>query len=297
MSEKNPISLHLQAYSASRSKSYSREPKTYFNTTESGDMNEMARDGARRSMVCRFPAAGAFIVAASMLTGCSAYSYDRSGLMSNALFSADHTSKRAISNNSHLISESYQLAHLSEKTSSGSILIARPAPQINVMYASAGSSDLSRSEPRMLGFAPTSANEKGLISHTPVATINRKASTVAISGLDEPGIVRQISDSIPAGAYKVGLIQQNPRWYAPDSYYTRRKLSVPPAGSAPRFLKGALGIGAIFLQPLNALNSLLQIPLHCAREFSEDVGGVQLHEDTYLELQRALKLGNTVVIE
>jgi hypothetical protein len=149
----------------------------------------------------------------------------------------------------------------------------------------------------MLGFSPTSTDENGLIRQRPVARIDRSESTIAINGMDEPGIVRQISESIPAGAYKVGLIQRNPRWYAPDSYYTQRNLNVPPAGSAPRFLKGALGIGAIFLQPLNTLNSLLQVPLHCAKEFTEDVGGVQLPEDTYLELQRALKLGNTVVIE
>jgi hypothetical protein len=120
---------------------------------------------------------------------------------------------------------------------------------------------------------------------------------IKIVGMDDTGHVSHVGESVPSGAYKVGLIQRNPRWYAPDAYYTSRNLKVPPAGSAPRFLKGALGVGAIFLQPLNALNTLLQIPLHCAKEYTADVGGVQLPENTYLELQRAMRLGNTVVIE
>jgi hypothetical protein len=242
--------------------------------------NNSLRSQVRKAAIQTFPCAtGALLVATSILSGCSA-----------------HTGS-ASSQASRLGSDSYQLAHLGERTSGGSILIARPAPKINVMYAAAGSSGLPGSEPRMLGFAPISSEGKGLISQRPVATIKRSASTVTISGTNESGVVRHMSESVRSGTYKVGLMQRNPRWYAPDSYYTRRNLKVPPAGSAPRFLKGALGVGAIFLQPLHAINTLLQIPLHCAKEFTDDVGGVQVPENTYLELQHALKLGNEVVIE
>lgn len=297
MSEKNLISFHRHRSPALNIQpiewhSKDQEDRNTFSNPDSGNVNGGRKSEARSLASYRIPCAGAFIVVASLLTGCAGSSFTGSSMLPRHLFSADRSSKHNL-----LKSESYKIAHHSETTRSGSILIARPAPRVNVMYAAADSSRLSGSEPRILGFAPTLTDDKGLISQSPVATINRSAATVAVSGLDEPGVVRQISESIPSGPYKVGLIQRNPRWYAPDSYYTRRNLKVPPAGSAPRFLKGALGIGAIFLQPLNALNSLLQIPLHCAKEYTEDVGGVQLPEDTYLELQRALKLGNTVVIE
>ncbi len=308
MSEKNRISVHSPL-----SVSFSESPNGDTTGTILGADTD--RDiKTRKVPALKISCTGAFIVAASMLCSCSARNGSLTGsapqanaiqanaIQANARFAADRSLQ-----NSWSKSPSYQLAHHSEKAIServrgGSILIARPAPQVNVMYAAAGSSRLSGSEPRMLGFAPTSANDKDtndidIVSQQLVATINRKASTVNISGIDSPGLVYQLGDSVPSGAYKVGLIQRNPRWYAPDAYYTRRNLKVPPAGSAPRFLKGALGIGAIFLQPLNALNTLLQIPLHCAKEYTEDVGGVQVPEETYLELQRAVELGKTVVIE
>lgn len=308
MSEKNRISVHSPL-----SVSFSESPNGDTTGTILGadtDRDITDRDiKALKVPALKISCAGAFIVAASMLSACSARngSLTGSALQANARFAAARSSQ-----NSWSKSPSYRLTHYSEKVISerirgGSILIARPAPQVNVMYAAARSLRLSGSEPRMLGFAPTSANDKDVVSQQLIATINRKASTIKINGVKingvkitevgAPGLVQRLSDSVPSGAYKVGLIQRNPRWYAPDAYYTRRNLQVPPAGSAPRFLKGALGIGALFLEPLNALNTFLQIPLHCAKEYTEDVGGIQLHEETYLELQSAVELGKTVVIE
>ena len=228
------------------------------------------------SLTKKFAAGTTLIFIGSMLSACSTLATFPNAMISTAMNST---------------------ADFSLSANSGSILIARPAPRIspNVMYA-AGTRPLG-SEPRMLGYAPSSTNGESINYQTPIAKINRASSTIKMTESDDFRIVSHLSNLLPSGTYKVRLVQRNPRWYAPDSYYSRRKLLVPPAGSAPRFLKGALGIGAIFLQPLNALNSLLQIPLHCAKEFTEDVAGIQVPEKTYQELQEAVELGNTIVIE
>ncbi|RME62032.1 MAG: hypothetical protein D6780_00515 [Candidatus Dadabacteria bacterium] len=47
---------------------------------------------------------------------------------------------------------------------------------------------------------------------------------------------------------KTALIYNYPLWYAPDEYFRSRGLVVPPEGSKERYLKGALGGKAIFLE-------------------------------------------------
>jgi hypothetical protein len=158
-------------------------------------------------------------------------------------------------------------------SSSGSVLIARVAPQI---------SNLDESNYRALGFLPLPEPENRS------AHIDLKNNFIRINGKNAEYQIINSSLVIPSGSYTVLLKQQNPTWYAPDSYYQLRKLPVPPLGSKDRYLRGALGKHAIFLD-----NNLI---LHDTRAWSDEVGGVQLESQTLQELFEVTNVEDKITV-
>jgi len=95
--------------------------------------------------------------------------------------------------------------------------------------------------------------------------------------------------SIPVGSYTVVHKQKDPLWYATDTYFTRRGLSVPPEGDRNRLLRGALGSLVIFLDN--------QIPIHNGPIWNEDVGGGRLEDDALQVIYENLELGDQILVE
>ena len=66
-------------------------------------------------------------------------------------------------------------------------------------------------------------------------------------------------------------------------------VQTPPQGSKQRFLKGALGTHAVFLDTGSAF--------HNSRIWSEEVGGAKVADEVMLELYNSIKVGDSVVID
>jgi hypothetical protein len=203
----------------------------------------------------------------------------------------------------------------------GSILIARPAPKITTRHFK--ESDFDTQTERMLAFSPLDNSALGDPFKRVPFIINRNQKKLRLANLTEESTshktlrVKNVKHSLPhpSGAYHVTLVQDAPRWYAPDSYFERRNISVPPAGSALRYLKGALGLGSIFLELGSNLATFAQngihnnnnsnastpgshvsFPIHCAKEYTEDVGGIQVSEKVFKKLKETVRAGNVVII-
>ena len=91
------------------------------------------------------------------------------------------------------------------------------------------------------------------------------------------------------GRYFLRKKSAEPLWYASDSYFQTRKLNVPPTNNSERFLSGALG--EIALYPSD------DFPIHNARIWSEEVGGLKV-DDAFVQLLFSeLNEGSVVVIK
>jgi hypothetical protein len=95
--------------------------------------------------------------------------------------------------------------------------------------------------------------------------------------------------SLASGAYALQRKDREPLWYAPDTYFERRMLQVPPPQDPIRYRRGALGSYAMFLTP----ESFIHSSLVC----SEEVGGLKLEETELSSLFEALPLGSSVVVK
>jgi hypothetical protein len=138
-------------------------------------------------------------------------------------------------------------------------------------------------------------------------SINRSAGTITVRGLGANPVVIPVegadrmllsstshTEILPSGARvrphaSIELKQESPLWYAPDSYFERRGLPVPPPFSHTRFRRGALGPFALFLTG--------EIPLHSAPFWSDEVGGLRVSEEVASALFQHLPLGATIDLE
>jgi hypothetical protein len=96
-------------------------------------------------------------------------------------------------------------------------------------------------------------------------------------------------DKLPAGSFHLILKQRNPLWYAPDSYFTARNLTVPAPGDRSRFRRGALGDFAVFLDKKTAL--------HSGPVWSSDIGGLRMEENDLSRVYYQLDLGALVEVK
>lgn len=102
------------------------------------------------------------------------------------------------------------------------------------------------------------------------------------------------SSSLPGiqGTQKAQVIAQelNPTWMAPDSYFVERDLPVPPEGDASRFLKGALGKRAVFLD-----NGLVLHSGPVFNECSSSPEGIRLSPEALEVVSPLLEAGTKVI--
>lgn len=96
-------------------------------------------------------------------------------------------------------------------------------------------------------------------------------------------------DTLPAGAFHLMLKQRNPLWYAPDSYFTARNLTVPAPGDRSRFRRGALGDFAIFLDKATAM--------HSGPVWSNDIGGLRMEENDLSRIYYQLDVGALIEVK
>jgi hypothetical protein len=120
-------------------------------------------------------------------------------------------------------------------------------------------------------------------------SLNRSSQALMIRGLGAAPVLvpvegaSQLSELSPQ---KIILKQENPLWYAPDSYFTKRGIAVPAPFAEERFRRGALGAFALFLEG--------GIPIHTGPFWSEEVGGLRISEEAGAALFAAIPLGTSI---
>jgi hypothetical protein len=138
----------------------------------------------------------------------------------------------------------------------------------------------------MLGFAPHTVR-----SSDSRLTAVRSDRTIVI--MDGASTVQRISgegiEQLKPGKYTVAHKQRAPLWYAPDQYFSRRSVAIPPANHQERYRRGALGEFALFLDSGS--------PIHAGSIWSEDVGGVRVAEEDMARLYYAVAVGATLEVQ
>jgi hypothetical protein len=161
--------------------------------------------------------------------------------------------------------------------SSGVLALSRPVPEVAPAQLSSSAT--------MLGFMPNKHSTSGA-----VVVIERASHSVQIlSSTDEQRhLSAEGTEGLKPGVYSVQLKQTDPVWYAPASYFEVRGLAVPGEGDKQRFLRGALGSRALFIDKETAIH---EGPL-----WSSEVGGLRLDPEDMSALYEALNVGSRVEI-
>ncbi len=159
---------------------------------------------------------------------------------------------------------------------SGVVAVSRPVPEVAAPHVS---------PPTMLGFMPNKHSSSGA-----VVVIERSSQSVHIVSPkdEERRFAAEGADALRPGVYSVELKQTEPVWYAPPSYFEARGLQVPGEGDKQRFLRGALGARALFIDG--------QTAIHEGPMWSEEVGGLRLDPEDMTAVYKALHVGARVEV-
>jgi hypothetical protein len=158
----------------------------------------------------------------------------------------------------------------------GAITISRPAPAAKQQSVTSS----------MLAFLPVESQKKGKW-----VSIDRTAGTIQLMSNDESLIIAKGKglDALKPGTYKIMHKQRSAPWHASESYFQKRNLEIPAAGSKDRFLRGALGQFVIFLNE--------ELPVHSGPIWSEDIGGIQVSEKELSRIYYSVNAGASVEVQ
>ncbi len=163
----------------------------------------------------------------------------------------------------------------------GELLISRniPAPQ----------PIQSTSSMRAMGFLPGSVF---YAVSGPWLEVDRNAAVVRL--MNGGDVVREIPaegvNRLQAGEFSVMIKQRSPLWYAPDSYFATRGLTIPKTGDQERYRRGALGEFAIFISET--------APLHSGPIDSAELGGIRIvNSEDMSRVYYTLAVGSAVIVK
>lgn len=163
--------------------------------------------------------------------------------------------------------------------------------QSDSMYAEIEES----SAPNLLGYFPSKLKPEEKRFKSPYIIIDSNKNTLKLFKDGQLKLSQKIQDqlSIEKGIYKILLKQEFPKWYAPDSYYTKRGLNIPPAGDKSRYLRGALGRYVMYPKS--------DFPIHSAPSFftnyHEEIGGLRLSEQDLKLIFELINIGDNLVVD
>lgn len=173
---------------------------------------------------------------------------------------------------------------------SGTIIVSHQVPDRSSPYAKNTQPAASQQLAPLIGYFPTPAaylpadNETWLeIDRATKKLVLYRGGSV-LKEIQGEGVI-----SMEPGDYYLDYKQKNAPWYAPDDYFTKRKLSVPPSDNRLRYRRGALG--KYVLYPKRTF------PIHCAPVWSEDVGGLRVSVAELSSIYYLLPLGAPIVVK
>jgi hypothetical protein len=157
----------------------------------------------------------------------------------------------------------------------GSVAIIRPVPKQNLF-----------SEPMARMRSPIKPEVDTITE--PRLTVERTNHSVTLQVPGQPPLTMRANGAyaLKPGSFTIALKQNDPLWYAPPTYFLRRGMKVPPEGSKARFMRGALGHKALFIDK--------QIAIHSGPVWTEEIGGLRVSEEDMAKLFDVLPIGTKV---
>jgi hypothetical protein len=179
--------------------------------------------------------------------------------------------------------------HYSE---SGTIILSRGLGAVpegpSVVFGNPGASTPMFAP--LLGYVPPSIAFVPAQNETWIK-LDRKSNTLTV--LKGASVVKEIQGEgavdLEPGVYSLQFKQKDPSWYAPDDYFVKRHLVVPPEGDSRRFRRGALGTYALYPTATFAV--------HSGSIWSKDVGGLKISKSELSSIYYLLPLGASVQVE
>lgn len=95
--------------------------------------------------------------------------------------------------------------------------------------------------------------------------------------------------SLAPGEYPLQHKQKSPLWYAPDEYFEKRQLRVPPRGDHFRYRRGALGSFALY--------PTMDFIIHSGPFWSDEIGGLKLSETDLSSIFSIVNVGAAIVVK
>lgn len=177
---------------------------------------------------------------------------------------------------------------LSSKVQPGSVTVARLAPPITNSSGSGVSSSFG-----FMGSDFTRSNSSNLLPSVAPNTILLTLSNETIA-LNSPATGFKSArasglNRVTPGNYSIAMKLENPSWYAPDTYFSKRELSVPPANDRLRYRKGAFGSAVVYLNN--------GIPIHSSEIEDSDVEGIKVPEDLMTSLIELANPSTGVIVK
>jgi lipoprotein-anchoring transpeptidase ErfK/SrfK len=163
----------------------------------------------------------------------------------------------------------------SQWLASGSLALSRPVPTQGIaIKPSAASPDSS------MGAEPEVARI--------VVSRNDRTITALRPGTQPIVVKAEGAQHLPAGSFSVTIKEENPLWYAPTTYFSKRSLQIPEEGSRARFMRAALGNRALYLSN--------QAPIHSGPVWLDEIGGIRVKQPDMEQIYSMVAVGTRVEV-
>ena len=173
----------------------------------------------------------------------------------------------------------------------GQIIVSRPISEVRINSADDTKPMASGPEfSQLVGFFPPSKgflpaqNQTWLEIDSKEKTVQIFRGQTSIRKIQAEGKV-----SLEPGTYSLQHKQKRPLWYAPDDYFAKRQLPVPPPGDRERYRRGALGQFALYPS--------VTFPIHSGPVWSDDVGGLRVSRSELSAIYYIVPIGTSVVVK
>lgn len=158
---------------------------------------------------------------------------------------------------------------------SGSLALSRPVPTQGVP---------TRSHTASLGASTVAESEAARI----VVSRSDRTITALRPGTPPMVVKAEGAQHLPPGSFSVTVKEENPLWYAPSEYFSKRSLEIPEEGSRARFMRAALGNRALYLNN--------QAPIHSGPVWLDEIGGIQVRQPEMEQLYSMIAIGTRVEV-
>ncbi len=142
----------------------------------------------------------------------------------------------------------------------------------------------------LVGFFPLSIQFKPADNEVWLQIVREKNQLEVYKGKEIIKVIPVEGEiKLASGEYPLQHKQRNPLWYAPDEYFSKRELRIPPRGDHFRYRRGALGNYALY--------PTMDFVIHSGPFWSEEVGGLKVSESDLASIFVMLNVGTPILVK